>query len=72
MVHLAADPQAVGDQVVHPGQAVEADRAGQLGVDQVPGQVAHLGQRAGLHRPAGVGYSRLRVQAVPAIPAVIT
>jgi hypothetical protein len=52
LVDLGADPQAVGDQVVHPGQARQVRGPAGLRVDRDPGQVPQLGQRAGLHRAA--------------------
>ena len=51
-IHLAVQVRAADLGRVHPRQAVQDDRPGQLGVDRGPGQVPHLGQRAGLGGPA--------------------
>jgi hypothetical protein len=63
LVDLGADPQAVGDQVVHPGQARQVRGSAGLRVDRDPGQVPQLGQRASLHRAAVAEGARLAEQA---------
>ena len=55
-VDLEQHPLALDDQVVHAGQSVETGgRGSHLGRDGRAGEVAQVGQRAGLDRRARTG-----------------